>query len=438
MATIRRVPTIEHHFQLVITRVYEDGDQEFLEDEEETDEERVFLISEELEFRTGEAEGSPCFLWRDLHGDVDEFWEYLASGTNEPTRAFFETCMYRAMYERKYKKSPDAGQDADLEEFIWRPPALKAKPKPRRKVSAKASAKPEPSSSAAVPPVPFAEPRRDSTEEKAKAVAKVASSTPSMETLMSSEAELYLWDPTNNSFHNQGILTASIMRRIGSGYEYWLTATHDTKHLLAHMISDDMNQRFSHKMFTLTWNHVGEEGAQNSWLFRFGPDDFGPFLQKFTVCMWESLHQSQWAKAKTDEQHYVLSAVSEDVEMRDVEDEEEEEEEVVSELDPDEEASDEEDEEEEMPQGPPRGDHNSQLTVGYKGDRSYVVRGNNIGVFNHSVGSNVKYYATISKIATPKGKEFKPKNVRLKSLLPVNPLIGFSRLCYMIKTLRWF
>ena len=121
---------------------------------------------------------------------------------------------------------------------------------------------------------------------------------PSMETLISSEAELYLWDPPNNSFHNQGILTASIMRRIGSGYEYWLTATRDTGHLLAHKISDDMNQRFSHKMFTLTWNNVSEEGAQNSWLFRFGSDDFGPFLQKFTECMWESLHQSQWAKAK--------------------------------------------------------------------------------------------------------------------------------------------
>ena len=119
-----------------------------------------------------------------------------------------------------------------------------------------------------------------------------------METLISSEAELYLWDPSNNSFHNQGILTASIVRRIGSGYEYYLTATRDTTPLLAHMISDDMNQRFSHKMFTLTWNNVSEEGAQNSWLFRFGQDDFGPFLQKFTECMWESLHHSQWAKAK--------------------------------------------------------------------------------------------------------------------------------------------
>ena len=50
------------------------------------DEERVFLISEELEFRTGETpEGDPTFIWRDLQGDVDEFYEFVAPGTNEPT-----------------------------------------------------------------------------------------------------------------------------------------------------------------------------------------------------------------------------------------------------------------------------------------------------------------------------------------------------------------
>ena len=58
---------------------------------------------------------------------------------------------------------------------------------------------------------------------------------------------------------------------------------------------------------------------------------------------------------------------------------------------------------------------NSQLTVGYKGDRSYVVRGNNIGVFRHT-NDNVKYYDTISKVADMKGKEFSPKNVRSPSL----------------------
>lgn len=36
MATIRRVPALDHNFQLVITRVYEEGDQELLEDEDES------------------------------------------------------------------------------------------------------------------------------------------------------------------------------------------------------------------------------------------------------------------------------------------------------------------------------------------------------------------------------------------------------------------
>ena len=36
MATIRRISTLEHNFQLVVTRVYEEGDQELLEDEDES------------------------------------------------------------------------------------------------------------------------------------------------------------------------------------------------------------------------------------------------------------------------------------------------------------------------------------------------------------------------------------------------------------------
>jgi hypothetical protein len=54
-----------------------------------------------------------------LQGDVDEVFEFEAPETNEPTRAFFETCMYRAMYERKYKRSADIVQDDSLQEFIW-------------------------------------------------------------------------------------------------------------------------------------------------------------------------------------------------------------------------------------------------------------------------------------------------------------------------------
>ena len=43
IATIRRVPSIEHNFQLVITRVYEEGDQELLEDEDESAGYSIFI-----------------------------------------------------------------------------------------------------------------------------------------------------------------------------------------------------------------------------------------------------------------------------------------------------------------------------------------------------------------------------------------------------------
>ena len=36
MATIRRLPSVDHNFQLVITKVYEDGDQDLLQDEDES------------------------------------------------------------------------------------------------------------------------------------------------------------------------------------------------------------------------------------------------------------------------------------------------------------------------------------------------------------------------------------------------------------------
>ena len=50
---------------------------------------------------------------------MDEFYEFVATDMNAPTRAFFETCMYRAMFERKYKTSADAVPESDLDEFVW-------------------------------------------------------------------------------------------------------------------------------------------------------------------------------------------------------------------------------------------------------------------------------------------------------------------------------
>ncbi|KAF7969306.1 hypothetical protein HWV62_27735 [Athelia sp. TMB] len=415
MATVRRVPAAEHHFQLVITRVYEDGDQELLQDEDETDEERPFLIGEELEFRVGERDGDPTFVWRDVEGDVDESFEFVAAGTNAPTRAFFETCMYRAMYERKYRRSAEATTDADLEEFIYKPPTRKtsAMAPPKRKGSQK-SDKDLVGAMQALAVAPT------SPAKAAPASAPAPPPAPQLAAVLEEPADLHLWNAETEEYDLQSEVTAQIAQPTGVPFEYWLVASNAEGKELAHKITSEMNPRWSTRTLSITWNMFSDHGVGSSWLFQFRtPEAYLQFKAVFTQASWEGLHQMSWAKVKPDEQRYIISAnYSEDVEMRDVEDEEDDEEEVDAELDAELEASDEEEDdieedEEGLPPALARGDRNSHLTVGYKGDRSYVVRGNNIGVFSQNADNEVKYYASISNLATPKGKGFKPKQVML-------------------------
>ncbi|KAL9712921.1 Vacuolar import and degradation protein 27 [Leucoagaricus gongylophorus] len=411
MVTIRRVPSLEHNFQLVVTRVYDEGDQELLEDEDETDEERSFLISDELEFRTSSVDNEPSFLWRDLNGDIDEFFEFVATGTNEPTKAFFETCMYRAMYERKYRQSAEQTKDTDLEEFIWHPPKPKPKPTPRHRIAAKSV----PVENTPTKPTSSLAPLPDKRQPTPSTMTPTVMPN-NIETLVSKEALLYLWDTPTAQFESQGVFTAIILRRTDAPFHYCLAAHNGEHLLLAHDFSSDMNPKWTHKMSSITWNNQSMNGQWNGWCLRFASsEDYSEMCDMFIKCMWETLHQMPWGRIKEDEQRYVMSS-NEDVDMKDVT-EEDEEEEVIDDLEVDKESDEEDDEvqedEEDGLQPALRGDSNSQLTVGYKGDRSYVVRGNNIGVFSHSSDSGVKYCATISNLTTPKGKSFKPQNVML-------------------------
>ncbi|CAK5262685.1 unnamed protein product [Mycena citricolor] len=395
MATIRRVSAVEHHFQLVITRVYEEGDQELLEDEDETDEEKTFLIAEELEFRTGETDGEPHFIWRDLQGDVDEFYEYVAVGTNAPTRAFFETACTEPCMSASIRLAQTISAIRIWRSLYSSVPPIVNPPVRRKKVAA-----PQETVVASAPVAPAA-----------------VSALADFPVLIEKEAALFFWDSDIAEFVEHGQVVARILR--GESFESWLTASNEDGQLLAHKIRTEMNQRWTSKMRSFTWNHMGDDGNMTSWVMRFGSlEDYEPFLQTFTQALWETLYQTAWAKAKPDEQSYVMSA-NEDVDMPDVSDDEEDEDQIHSELGADEpsdsedEETEEEEEDDEDNPRPADGEHNSQLTVGYKGDRSYVVRGSKIGFFTRGSDFNMKYGGTIDKLTTPKGKEFRPSKVML-------------------------
>ncbi|KAJ2346645.1 Vacuolar import and degradation protein 27, partial [Coemansia sp. RSA 2671] len=60
-----------------------------------------------------------------------------------------------------------------------------------------------------------------------------------------------------------------------------------------------------------------------------------------------------------------------------------------------------------------QGAKNSMLAVGYKHDRSFVVRGSRIGVFRHGENDGIEFDTTISRIDDTHGTEFTPSSVML-------------------------
>jgi hypothetical protein len=131
--------------------------------------------------------------------------------------------------------------------------------------------------------------------------------------------------------------------------------------------------------------------------------------------LWEQLNEIKWNKSKEEERDYVLEAFQ-DLAMDEApegEGEEEEEEEVVEDDGQRSEHYDSDEEEDDVVTRDDDGNVNSQLAVGYKHDRSFVVRGSKIGVFKHTPNNNLEFSTNISKVETPKGKLFSPKKVML-------------------------
>jgi len=126
VASIRKTSR-EYMSELVVTRAWAEGEQDLIEEEDETSEERPFLIDEELNFSViptapedleDPSAPSTSFTWWNAEGDDDEIYLFVCDAeTPKHTLKTFESVMYRCMYERKYQKSSNTATDSDLAEF---------------------------------------------------------------------------------------------------------------------------------------------------------------------------------------------------------------------------------------------------------------------------------------------------------------------------------
>ncbi|TIC26929.1 cytoplasm protein [Wallemia mellicola] len=442
VATVRRT-TKEFNYQLVVTRAYEEGEEELLDEDEETDDERVFLIDPTLKFHDAQHEGQEAFRWDELNGDDGDTWEFVVDSNvvNAPTCSLFHLTVLQCMYERVHDKSSQSASEQDLEEFRFKPNKQSVYPDLNNKdlpVQPEQDA-PE-TDQAEQPPQQEEEPV---TEIQPNTLAEHLP-TPEKpgedwQPIFSSHAGLFIFDKASERFLMQAehvdieiVEAGRFLCELKSLlfilthvlFSDWLIVKNpeDGQLWLTQPIDSTMNSKNDLETGSFMWNYYNS-GKTHTWLLRFYEiDEFVKFCERFAQHMWEHLNETKWEKAKDDEQKFVKQSHDQDVEMLVIEDEEEEEPEEEEEFD--EQYQDEQDEEEaeKLIRGgaeedsdneePISKDPNSLLSMGYTNDRSFVVRGNNIGVYKQGDDS-VDFVGNIKDIARPNGQIFTPSQMML-------------------------
>jgi hypothetical protein len=446
-AYIRRTGQ-EFQYQLVIQRAYEEGEEELNEEDEEgagegsDKDEKAFLLDEELHLRVQLKVDEIVLAWRDLSGDEGDLFEFVCDASTRPEAATtFQVVAAQCQYERKYRRSHQHATEEDLKQFAFdgEEPIPEASP-----VSSPIARSPAVSPS---PPITRSlndvrEPTeynmaRDSIR-KAATLQRQIEQTPtkapapraapkSTETLADEEAELHLFDFQSGTFILQDESVRAAVFEVGN-WKYWLQISGEDKQWLGQEVVPDINPVFNFEYLSFIFNHYTEDGSAYSWLLKFKDRETEErFQEGLMQALWEHLNETKWQKAVKDaERDYVLDAFN-DLVLEDTTRDNEREREAAEEDEEDEddyqdayagqqeEEYDEDEDEDQVDLGRDAdGNVNSQLAVGAKVDRSFVVRGDKIGVFKHTPDNHLEFSTSINKVATPKGKSFSPKKVMLR------------------------
>lgn len=430
-AQIRRTGQ-DFQYQLVVQRVYEEGEAELLAEEEGEDaeidaltaerDEKTFLLDEALHLRVEIREGSEKVIaWRDLSGDNGDVYEFVCdAGVPSSQVEKFERIAKECQYERKYRKPHTTASDNDLAQFEFHhepaiPPAspLHSPTLTRSIESADAMFRSSKNTANMAQKREQTPPPAQSNQEKPTGPPISAEAPEAITTYSTETAELHFFDFPSGSFVLQDASVTATVTEVGK-WNYWLQIEGGEKAWLGIPIVADINPVFNFEFLSFIFNQFTADGSAYSWLLRF--KDQGTlerFQEGLLRCLWEQLNEIKWEKVKEREQEYITDAFN-DLPMEDVEEEEEEEEDYES---ADEgqrsEHYDTDEEDDNVLTKDDDGNVNSQLAVGYKHDRSFVVRGSKIGVFKHTNTNNLEFSTNISKVETPKGALFSPKKVML-------------------------
>lgn len=444
--SIRRTTT-EHHYQLVVTKAFQDSQAE-LTDDDDLEDERAYLIDQSLDFRLSTRGKERTIAWRDFEGDDDDLLEFVIDSkqVNEVTITIFEITYLQCVYEHAFRTSHERATEEDLDQLRYKDEAdQKLRRENKRQLDKKlqdagigSTSTSASATTTTIATVVKAEQDAKPTPAIPATIAPVADTAgPQIDqdtTVFSAIADLYLYDLKSQYFLVQERKVDVRVLEAGR-FLFWLSIRGADKVWLAQKVETDMNMNFSPEQTSAVWNYFTDDRQCFSWLLRFEDKEaYSHFHKGFSQVMYETQNEESWAKAKNDERAYAETAfeAGEPMDVDDISESEDGNESVRTAREEEDERDDDDEDEvaAALQGGRARSDEsswpedstsllagqqdvNSLLAVGYKFDRSFVARGDKIGVFRHTDDNKLEHDTTINNVGTPSGKGFRPLKMML-------------------------
>ncbi|CCH41839.1 Vacuolar import and degradation protein 27 [Wickerhamomyces ciferrii] len=449
-----RETSAPHNYQLVVQRAFEEGEEQLKGDDDEEDDdfaesqdERVFLLDKSLEIYQTNRSGSIVVSWLNRDGDDGERFEFVVDESIKSSEVdqFMKT-VYSCEYERKYNKSSAGVLTEQLQEFIIDPELETVEQSITKKglVTAVSDDEEEAEDSIyedadesksairATKLTPSSPVKGSSKAEAEETEIKEDVKEPTGESIVEVKGELRLYDPTTESFSLQDSKADVSVLDLGK-FDYWLSINGESGLKLGTNITSELNPVFNYELLSFVFNYETAKDEVFSWLLRFdSPESLLSFQTGYMRAAYEGANKIKWSKAEQSERKYVLDAFKtndQDEEMDGYTINEEEEEEEEEDYDEEQEQiskpinlrtglrkenfSDSEDEDEEQNKDYFKGSHNKNLTVAYKNDRSYVTRGDRIGVFKTTEDDELEFATAIENLSIGDKKSFNPSKMML-------------------------
>lgn len=464
-----RKTTAPFFYQITVTRVYQEGELNangtsgFDSDEDEDDhlphstqsltdvtsavnskDEWNFPLLEDLHFHFyDKPDGHKALAWKDVNGDLgDEFEFVIEEDVKLSEIDGFTLSLYKSLYEQKYhKSSTNIHALSQLQEFTGHSKLTLFVDTSEEEEEEESATEDEHS----VPSVY----EYDSEIEFHDAVteneipSKFVKSTndidqPKGEVIYESKSfALHLFDPATETYELQidtGNVELKLIKLDKFQYSLYIKSANDDIHFNA-SLTENMSPAFNSGLLSFVFNYftVQDPGVKvYSWLVLFSSlKDLQEFQVKFMDALFESINKEPLLSKGSDKEYLLESfdklALDDDEDEEEFEESEEEQQKDIStvigkrlrgssrrskSIIDDDEFGDQDEEREKDRTWKSTKDRNSNLTVGTSKDRSYVVRGNKLGVFK--LGKNTfDYSTTISNLKDLKGDRFNPKDLIL-------------------------